>query len=847
MNVNTANKKHQLFLVKLFLVLILCVGIFIFSAYFMNKKGAKTIGVISDIYMHNMSEESALHFSSTIELRFSQLETLISSFNMRHYDEEKMKEHLTEGARGYGFESLAFYTSDGQMIPIYGNLMAPENPDSFLIALKKGEKRIGATPEHSGSRQVLIGLPDTSLNIENTDYIALIAGLSGDYIRNTLSLDIVDSPVYSHIIRTDGTYPIENSTSANGNYFDQLYAELPDNSESLVNDIRSALNSTQHYSAVITTNGERCHLHCTKLAYSDWFLMVNMPYSALDKEISQLNRSWLYMEVGGCIIIIAALFWVFEAYLKEMKEKVAELNRLSQEAVYASKAKSEFLSNMSHDIRTPMNAITGMTAIAIANIDNRQKVENCLKKISLSSRHLLGLINDVLDMSKIESGKMTLSLEQISLREVIDGIVNILQPQLHAKNQKFDVFIRDISVENICCDSVRLTQILLNILGNSVKFTPEGGSIHLSLYEESSPKGEPYIRIHLLTEDNGIGMTKEFQKKIFDSFTRADSRRVHKTEGSGLGMAITKYIVDAMDGSIQVESELGKGTHFHVILDLEKAQPDDEDMILPECRMLVVDDDIELCETTVAALASIGIEADWTLDADSALQMIHSRSLKQEDYQIILLDWKLPEMDGITLTREIRKRIARQIPILLTSAYDWNEMADEARSAGVTGFIPKPLFRSTLYYGLKPFLISGDTKCLPMEPEFSSCLVGKRILLAEDNDLNWEIANELLSELGLILDWAENGQICLERFSQSRPGYYNAILMDLRMPVMTGLEASMAIRSLERPDALTIPIIAMTADAFAEDIQNCLNSGMNAHISKPIDIDEITRLLEKYI
>lgn len=847
MQMNTFNKKHRLFLTKLFLVLILCVGIFIFSAYFMNTKGADTIGVISDIYMHNMSEESALHFSSTIDLRFSQLETLIASSDMRHYDKDKLKELLTENARNYGFESLAFYTASGHLEPVYGNLTVPESSVSFLTALDNGEKRIDAVKDSSGNTQVIFGLPSAALHRRDAEYTALVAGLSKDYITNTLSLDIVDSPVYSHIIRPDGTYPVENNSSTQGNYFEQLYTDLPNDAEKLVTDIHSALASSQHYSAVLTTHGERLHLHCTKLAYSDWFLMVNMPYSTLDKEISRLNHSWLYMEIGGCIIIIAALFWVFGAYLQEMKEQVVELNRLSQEAVYANKAKSEFLSNMSHDIRTPMNAITGMTAIAIANIDNRQKVENCLKKINLSSKHLLGLINDVLDMSKIESGKMTLSVEQISLREVIDGIVNILQPQLHAKDQRFDVIIRDISVENICCDSVRLTQILLNILGNSVKFTPEEGSICLSLSEENSPKGESYIRIHLITEDNGIGMAKEFQEKIFDSFTRADSRRVHKTEGSGLGMAITKYIVDAMGGTIQVESELGKGTRFHVILDLEKAQASDAEMILPGCRMLVVDDDPQLCETTVSALSSIGIEADWTLDADSALQMIHSLSLKQEEYQLILLDWKLPETDGITLAREIRRRIPRQFPILLTSAYDWNEIADEARAAGVTGFIPKPLFRSTLYYGLKPYLLCEDMKTLPAAEKNRPALPGKKILLAEDNELNWEIAYELLSELGLELDWAENGQICLEKFSQSPPGYYNAVLMDLRMPVMTGLEASMAIRALERPDAVTVPIIAMTADAFAEDIQDCLNSGMNAHISKPIDIDELTRLLEKYI
>ena len=449
-------------------------------------------------------------------------------------------------------------------------------------------------------------------------------------------------------------------------------------------------------------------------------------------------------------------------------------------------------------------------------------------------------------MSKIESGKMTLSTEQISLREVVEGIVTILQPQLHLKHQKFDVFIRDISAEDICCDSVRLTQILLNILGNSVKFTPEGGSIQLSLYEEASPKGEPYIRIHLVVEDNGIGMTPEFQERIFDSFSRADSKRVQKTEGSGLGMAITKYIVDAMEGTIKVQSELDKGSRFHVILDLKKAQLQEVDMVLPGCRVLVVDDDPQLCESTVAALSSMGIYADWTLDAKSALEQMALRFESQEAYQLILSDWKLPEMDGIALARKIRSIYGNELPVLLTSAYDWSEISAEAKAAGVTDFLSKPLFRSTLFYGLKPYL-SGVTASLPVASKSQADFIGRRILLAEDNDLNWEIASELLSDLGLTLTWAENGEICLEKFQASEVGFYDAILMDLRMPVMTGLEATKAIRALNRPDAKTIPIIAMTADAFAEDIQNCLNSGMNAHVAKPIDLDEVSRLLKKHV
>ena len=605
------------------------------------------------------------------------------------------------------------------------------------------------------------------------------------------------------------------------------------------------MDAGEDYTALLTLGSERRHLQCNKLPYSEWFLITVLPYGQLDESVSDLSRTWLFMAFLGCTIVLAILLMVFWQYSKLLQEQMAELEKARKEAVHANKAKSEFLSNMSHDIRTPMNAIVGMTAIATANILDTQQVQNCLKKITLSSKHLLGLINDVLDMSKIESGKMTLNMDQVSLREVMDSIVSIVQPQVRSKHQQFDVFIHDISTENVCCDSVRLNQVLLNLLGNALKFTPENGLIQVSLYEEASPKGDDYIRIHLHVKDNGIGMTPEFRAKIFESFVREDSARVRRTEGSGLGMAITKYIVDAMGGTIEVDSELGKGSEFRVVLDLQRAETPEEEMILPEWNILVVDDDRQLCESTATSLKSIGVNADWALNAEKAMEMIDHRVKIQDAYHIILLDWKLPDIDGITAAKEIRKRFGSDTPILLISAYDWSEIETEAKSAGITGFISKPLFRSTLFYGLKPFVDSPDAPQESYEEKLGD-FSGIHILLAEDNDLNWEIANELLSDLGMELEWAENGRICVDKFENSPAGFYDAILMDLRMPVMTGYEATQAIRKLDRPDR-DIPIIAMTADAFSEDIKKCLDCGMNAHVAKPIDIREVSRLLDKFI
>ncbi|MCI8512067.1 MAG: response regulator [Lachnospiraceae bacterium] len=842
------NKITHTLLTRLTLVLILCIGIFALSAFFLNKRSAETIEKVGDIYMHSMSEEIALHFKTTMELRFSQLEALLSDVRTGRYSREALRDQLTEAASIRGFEYLAFYSADGTFDVIYGDKATLEDPEPFFSDLNSGNKKIAvAVGQSSKSKLALLGLPDPYLKEIDESYIALVAGLPASYISETLALDVSNSPVYSHIIRIDGSYVVRNGDAFRSNYFDRVDAEVKKNSEAYIRDMQEAMSTTYHYSAVLPIDGERRHLHCTKLAYSEWFLIVIMPYSSSDMEIARFGSNLLFTAFGGCAIVLAALLWVFGSYLKEIKRQMLELDQVRQEAVNANNAKSEFLSNMSHDIRTPMNAIVGMTAIASANLHDTKQVENCLKKITMSSKHLLGLINDVLDMSKIESGKLTLSMEQLSLREVIASMVTIIQPQVNAKKQKFDVFIHDIFTEDVCCDSIRLNQVLINLLGNSVKFTPDGGSIQLSLYEEESPNGDDFIRIHLLVEDNGIGMTPEFQKKIFESFSRADNKRVRKTEGSGLGMAITKYIVDAMGGTITVQSALGEGSTFHVTLDLQKAQVQENSMLLPDCRMLVVDDDAQLCESTIAALASIGLHADWALNAHNALKMIEEQHRNQDAYQLILVDWKMPEMDGISLTREIRRRYGNEFPILLISAYDWADMGEDAKEAGVSGFISKPLFRSTLFYGLKPFLLEEAQQPSLQKQEYEDDFTGRRILLAEDNDLNWEIANELLSSLGFSLDWAENGQLCLNLFNASAPGYYDAILMDIRMPVMSGYEATRAIRALDREDAKTIPIIAMTADAFSEDIKHCLDAGMNAHIAKPIDVRDVARQLKKYM
>jgi len=840
------NKTTHFLVISLITICVLCIGIFSFLTVYMNKQSEDTINQVGNIYMSGINDRISKHFQTMVELRLTQLDTLVDTIPVgSDSDSGELREWLEYSAQARGFDALAYYFDDGSFEMIYGEEVHSVSPETFLESMKNDERRVSIGLESNGERVAVMGVPFGVRMADGRMCIALIGKLPIEYISDTLSLGEEDSLVYSFVIRRDGSFVVRSADAYRDNYFERIrevYEEVDNrDAEELIADLKKAMETETDYTARVKIYGEHRQLYCSALPLSEWYLVTVMPYGTLNKTVETMgSRSFLVFMVG-CIVILAALIFVFMKYFGMSRAQMKELEEARQMAEEASRSKSEFLSNMSHDIRTPMNAIVGMTSIALANIDDSQRVQTCLKKIVLSSKHLLGLINDVLDMSKIESGKMTLNVELVSLREVMDSIVSIVQPQVRAKQQKFNVFIYNISSENVLCDGVRLNQILLNLLSNAIKFTPEDGSIEVSMHEEKSPKGDDYVRILLRVKDDGIGMTEEFQSRIFDSFSREDSKRVQKTEGTGLGMAITKYIVDAMGGTITVKSTQGCGSEFLVTLDLERSEEREEDMILPDFMMLVVDDDRQLCESTTGSLKSIGIRAEWALDGESAIQMVNRHHNSHTDYHIILLDWKLPGMDGIQTARELRRQLGNDVPILLISAYDCSEIEDEARAAGISGFLSKPLFKSTLYYGLKPYIDPSAELTKPEEKDAID-FSGKRVLLAEDNELNWEIASELLSELGLELEWAENGQICADMFKQSPVGYYDAVLKDIRMPVMDGYGATKMIRSMERPDA-SLPIIAMTADAFHEDMQRCLECGMNAHTAKPIDVKEVSRIL----
>jgi PAS domain S-box-containing protein len=532
---------------------------------------------------------------------------------------------------------------------------------------------------------------------------------------------------------------------------------------------------------------------------------------------------------------------------REMEQNNLLEAALSQ-ANRASKAKSVFLSNMSHDIRTPMNAIVGFTNLAITHIDQKEQVAEYLKKIMTSGNHLLSLINDVLDMSHIESGKIHLEEKPCSLPDILHGLRNILQADVNAKQLELQIDTVDVLDEDIYCDKLRLNQVLLNLLSNAVKYTGAGGTISMRITEKSgAPAG--HAKYEFCIKDTGMGMSQEFVEHIFEPFEREQNSTISGIQGTGLGMAITKNIVDMMDGTIHVTSEQGVGTEFTVSFTFRLHSDTRELHDIPElrnCRALVVDDDFNTCDSVSYMLGQLGMRAEWTLSGKEAVLRTHQAITRGDDYSVYIVDWILPDMNGVEVTRRIRKETGHDVPVIVLTAYDWSDIESEAKDAGVTAFCSKPLFLSELRTCLQSTMQPEEEKKENTKQVSSDHHTG-RILLAEDVELNQEIAVAILGDAGFTTEVAENGKVALDMVRESQPGYYKVVLMDVQMPVMNGYEATREIRKLENQDLASIPIIAMTANAFEEDKQDALKCGMNGHIAKPIDIQKLFETLDSVL
>ena len=578
-------------------------------------------------------------------------------------------------------------------------------------------------------------------------------------------------------------------------------------------------------------------------AYDVYFVNARL---LIEGEVRYYQMKFSIVRNKGEIIGMVAGLHSIDEQMRKQEEHQRQLAEALSMAESANRAKTTFLNNMSHDIRTPMNAIMGYTGLAASHIDNKGQVQDYLSKIAQSSNHLLSLINDVLDMSRIESGKMNLDEKPENLPEIIHTLRDIVQADIHAKQHDFFIDTVNVNDDDIVCDKLRLNQVLLNILSNSIKYTAPGGIISMRIIEKAvRPNG--YATYEFRIKDNGMGMDEEFVKTIFDPFTRVKSSTISGIQGTGLGMAITKNIVDMMGGEIELSSELGKGTEIVVTFDFLLHDSPKEVMAIPELqgmRGLVVDDDMNTCLSVSGMLNDIGMRYEWCTSGKEAVVRAQAAYQMGDLFKVYIVDWLMPDMNGIETVRRIRQVIGNDAPIIILTSYDWSDVEDEAREAGVTAFVNKPLFPSDLkrvlsqLLGVKAEEPRAETTCYDFE--------GKRILLVEDNELNLEIAQELLEEEGFFVDTAEDGTVALEKMQAAQPGDYDLVLMDIQMPIMDGHEATRRIRALGT-EASRIPILAMTANAFEEDRIAALEAGMNAHIPKPIDITNLKNTLANFL
>lgn len=696
-------------------LLALCAVVFAAVTFTAVGMSDVTIDGVSAGFMEQMSAQIRLNFASEMRLYRSELESTrlaVRASGVTGRDEPRDGFAREAAARGFAYVGVIY--PEGRTSLLLGPELALDERDAFVDGVVDGSRPVTVGTSADGESMLVFGEVLENRRLPELNGAVLVAGVPLSEVVSALSLDVSATQVYTHIIRPDGSFILNSNKNLDADSYLGMLRENEGRSgvdyDITADELAQVMDERGSVFYVAVIGGERYASYLAPLEGTDWFIVSVLPHRVLHDPIDSLAWSLVAAAFVGCLAILVALLAVFVRYLRLLRSQMDELDRARAASDAASLAKSRFLSNMSHDIRTPMNAIVGMTQIAREHVGDPAAVSGCLDKIANSSAHLLNLINDVLDMSRIESGRMELASERVSLPETLDAVEAIARTQAEARGVTF-VVERELSCPVVLADGTRLSQVLLNLLSNAVKFTPRGGEVTLRVEQGAEPAPDGRVRTHVWVRDTGIGMSEEFMRRIFDSFEREDTERVRKTEGTGLGMSIVKRIVDGMGGSIQVSSEKGHGSTFHVTLDLER------------------------CADEVERLA---------------------------------------------------------------------------------------------------------------EPDPAS-LAGARVLLAEDNELNWDVASELLGACGLELDWAENGRECVERFSASEPGHYDAILMDLRMPEMTGYEATRAIRALDRPDARSVPVVAMTADAFEEDRQRAREAGMDAHVAKPIDVAEVLRVLARLV
>lgn len=800
-------------------------------------------------------EELASHDNKAIinslTERWNDMSAIVEDIRYQEYTSfEDMLSMLAFGDDFVDCRVLALTGDDGRVYRSTG-VIGMGNDKRLYQEVTSHEDRFAVRFDYTGGSNyeanreyILIGLPIEPFTVSGVTFDHIFALTSIRSIENELVVESYGGKGTAYIIDENGYYVVNKNRSGNfmtrNNYFHDI-ADFTIEGFDSANALKETItDGAESISFALISENERYITVIQKMSYSSWYYVSSVPYAVFQEQAGQILRTFALVAAILILVVFMFMLLVFREQQKKIRTAMRHRDELAEAyalAKQANRAKTTFLNNMSHDIRTPMNAVIGFAALASMHIDDKTAVRAYLEKISRSSEHLLSLINDVLDMSRIEAGKIHLNEKPENLSEILHSIRDMFQSDVRARQMNFLMDTCDVVQEDIVCDKLRLNQILLNVVSNAIKYTPAGGTVSVRVIQKTVGKSGS-ARYEFRVKDNGIGMSEEFVKKMFDPFTREENTTVSGVQGTGLGLAITSNIVQMMGGSIDVLSEQHKGTEIIITLEFALAEETPKVGSIDKfegLRGLVVDDDLNACQSSSGLLRTAGMRSEWCTSGKEAVVRCGEAVRIGDPFSLCIIDLQMPDMNGIETTREIRKVVGAEVPIVILTAYDWEEIEEEARAAGVTRFVNKPLFPSDLYQILLE--LSGEIETAAKKNSLKEqTFEGKRILIAEDNELNREIACELLSEAGFVTETAENGQICVDMLETAAPGYYDLILMDIQMPVMDGYQAAGAIRGLADPAKAGIPILALSANTFEEDKRAAREAGMNGHIAKPIQI-----------